>query len=109
MRRLLLLSLFASHAAHADDPKFEYGKHDDVKDVHGIDWTAAAEAGLILTTGNSETTTATGGLHLSRKTGANKVMFDASGAYAKSGLRVLADLNGNGMIDNPGEIVTVSS
>jgi hypothetical protein len=109
MRRSLIVLLLLAHTAHADDPKFEYGKHDDVKDVKGIDWTAAAEAGLILTTGNSETTTATGGLHLSRKTGANRVMFDASGAYAKSGLRVLADLNGNGMIDNPNEIITVSS
>src|SRR4051794_21059387 len=109
MRRLLLLSLFASHAAYADDPKFEYGKHDDVKDVKGIDWTAAAEAGVVLTTGNSETTSASGGLHLSRKTGANKLMLDASGAYAKSGLRVLEDLNGNGVIDNQSEIVTVSS
>jgi len=101
--------MLGARTAAADDPKFEYGKHDDVKDVKGIDWTAAAEAVLVLTTGNSETTTATGGLHLSRKTGSNRVMFDASGAYAKSGLRVIEDLNGNGMIDNSGEIVTVST
>src|SRR6185312_6004425 len=107
MRRSLIVGLMVlcARSAHADDPKFEYGKHDDVKDVKGIDWTAAAEAGLVLTTGNSETTTATGGLHLSRKTGSNRVMFDASGAYAKSGLRVIEDLNGNGMIDNANEIV----
>jgi hypothetical protein len=110
MRRFLIgLILLSGRLAAADDPKFEYGKHDDVKDVKGVDWTAAAEAGAVLTTGNSEITTATGGLHLSRKTGANRLMFDGTAAYAKSGLRVLLDQNGNGMIDNPNEIVTVST
>ncbi|HSN25211.1 MAG TPA: DUF481 domain-containing protein [Kofleriaceae bacterium] len=108
-RSLIAVILLTGRFAAADDPKFEYGKHDDVKDVKGVDWTAAAEAGVVLTTGNSELTTATGGLHLSRKTGANRLMFDASGAYAKSGLRVLQDMNGNGMIDNANEIVTVST
>ena len=110
MRRFLIgLILLSGRLAAADDPKFEYGKHDDVKDVKGVDWTAAAEAGAVLTTGNSEVTTATGGLHLSRKTGANRLMFDGTAAYAKSGLRVLLDQNGNGMIDNANEIVTVST
>jgi hypothetical protein len=110
MRRFLTgLILLSTRLAVADDPKFVYGKHDDVKDVKGVDWTAAAEAGAVLTTGNSEMTTATGGIHLSRKTGSNRFMFDASGAYAKSGLRALQDLNGNGMIDNANEIVTVST
>lgn len=101
--------LLAARTAAADDPKFEYGKHDEVKDVKGVDWIAAAEAGLILTTGNSETTTASGGVHLSRKEAENKVTFDASAAYAKSALRVISDMNGNGTIDNPSEIQTVSS
>ncbi len=108
-RSLIALILLSGRFAAADDPKFEYGKHDDVKDVKGVDWMAAAEAGVVLTTGNSELTTATGGLHLSRKTGANRLMLDASGAYAKSGLRVIQDQNGNGMIDNPNEIATVST
>jgi hypothetical protein len=111
MRRTLFLVLTAlvARTAAADDPKFEYGKHDDVKDVKGVDWTAAAEAGVVLTTGNSQLTTATGGVHVSRKTGANRLMLDASGAYAKSGLRVIADQNGNGLIDNAGEITTVDT
>jgi hypothetical protein len=110
MRRCLLLCLLlAARTAAADDPKFEYGKHDDIKDVKGVEWMAAAEAGLVLTTGNSETTTASGGLHVSRKAGDNKFTFDGSAAYAKSALRVINDMNGNGTIDNASEIQTVSS
>jgi hypothetical protein len=109
MRRtaFILASLLGAHIAAADDPKFVYGKHDEVKDVKGIDWLAAAEAGLILTTGNSETTTASGGIKVSRKSGDNKVAFEASGAYAKSGLRVIDDKNGDGMINDASEIQTV--
>jgi len=101
--------VLGARTAAADDPKFEYGKHDELKDIKGVEWVAAAEAGLVLTTGNSETTTASGGLHVSRKAGDNKFTFDGSAAYAKSGLRVISDQNGNGVIDNASEIQTVSS
>jgi len=115
MRRAFLFALgftFVSvlpSLAFAGDPKFEYGKSDEVKDVKGIDWTAAAEAGLVFTTGNSETTTATGGMKASRKTGKNKFAVEGSAAYSKSGLRVLFDQNGNGTIDNESEIQDVQS
>ena len=107
--RALVVLLLVPRLAAADDPKFEYGKADEVKDVNGVEWIAAAEAGVVLTTGNSETTTATGGFRASRKTGANKLAIEASGAYAKSGLRVLFDKNGNGLIDDQSEIVTAES
>ena len=35
--------------AFADDPKFEYGKSDDLKDVKAVQWKASAQAGLVLT------------------------------------------------------------
>ena len=75
--------------ARADDPKFEYGKVADVKDVKAIEWKAAAEAGLIFTTGNSETITATGGLKASRKKKDNKLSIEAAAAFAKSSVRAL--------------------
>jgi hypothetical protein len=93
----------------AADPKFEYGKKDDVKDVHGIDWLAAAEAGIVLTTGNSETTTASGGIKVSRKSGDNKLALEASGAYAKSGVRVINDMDDDGIISKYDEIKTVDT
>src|SRR5689334_21180460 len=104
MRRVvggcLFLLLAYPAVSYAGDPKFEYGKAEEVKDVKEVEWIAAAEAGLVFTTGNSETTTVTGGVKASRKTGKNKLTLEGSAAYAKSGLRVLLDQNGNGMIDN---------
>src|SRR5262245_42917515 len=105
----LAFALAAPGSARADERKLEHGKPAQVQDVRRTEWTAAAEAGLVLTTGNSEPTTATGGLKASRKTGANKLAIEASGTYAKSGLRVLVDRNGNGTIDDPSEITTVES
>jgi hypothetical protein len=107
MRRfLIVLTLTAGgREATAGDPKFEYGKHADVKDVKDVEWKATAEAGLIFTTGSSESTTASAGIKASRKTGANKLELEGSGAYAKAGLRVLLDRNGNGMIDDESEII----
>lgn len=110
MRSLALgIALVASTAAYADEPKFVYGKQEELKDVKGVEWHATAEGGLVLTTGNSETTTASGGFKVSRKTGANKFALEASGAYAQASLRVLSDLNGNGMIDGPEEITTLDT
>ncbi len=95
--------------AFADDPKFAYGNVKDVKDVKDVEWSASAEAGLVLTTGNSETTTATAGIKAARKSGDNKLSLEASGAYAKSGVSVLQDKNGNGLIDDQSEITTVET
>ncbi len=89
--------------------KFEYGKFDEVKDVKAVEWKATAEAGVVFTTGSSESTTASGGLKISRKTGKNKLALEGSAAYATSGLRLLLDHNDNGMIDNESEIVTVQT
>lgn len=95
--------------AFADDPRFEYGKAEDVKDIVTPKWLATAELGMLFTTGNSETTSITGGFKVSRKAGDNKFSLEAGGAYAKSSLRVLDDKNGNGVIDDPSEITTQES
>src|SRR5574338_684983 len=103
MRPLIVIALVAV-ASPAAAQKFEYGKYDDVKEVKDVEWNATAEAGLVFTTGNSEAMTATGGLKASRKTGKNKLTVEGSAAYAKSGLWVLFDRNGNGMIDDESEL-----
>ena len=51
---LLALATTATTAAAQTDPKFEYGKAEEVK---AVEWKVSAQAGLILTTGNSRTTT----------------------------------------------------
>jgi hypothetical protein len=96
-----------SSLAHADDPKFEYGKSDDLKDVKAVIWKAAAQAGFVFTSGNSHTTTLTGGVMASRKEGDNKFSIEAAGAYGKSELRIAQDTNVDGVI-GPGEIQTVN-
>jgi hypothetical protein len=69
------------------------------------EWFASAEAGMVVTTGTTDSTTATGGFKVSRKEGNNKVGLEASGTYAKTGTLVLDDLNGNGTIDSTNELV----
>jgi hypothetical protein len=86
------------------DPKFEYGKADEVAKVKGTEYNASAEAGVVFTTGNSETITATGGFKAARKTGKNKLSVEGNLTYAKSAVRVLDDLNGNGVVDSENEI-----
>lgn len=108
MRPLIIIALVAV-ASPAAAQKFEYGKYDDVKDVKEVEWNATAEAGLVFTTGNSESMTATGGLKASRKTGKNKLTVEGSAAYAKSGLWVLFDRNGNGMIDDESELMSAET
>lgn len=99
----------AASSAFAGDPKFEFGKQEEVAKVKGTEYTASAEAGVVFTTGNSETTTITAGAKASRKTGKNKLSAEGSITYARSSLRVIDDLNGNGEIDNTDEITSETS
>src|SRR5688572_2899526 len=94
----------AATAAFAQNPKFEFGKAEEVAKVKGTEYTASAEAGVVFTTGNSETTTVTAGAKASRKTGNNKVSGEGNITYARSAVRVGDDVNMNGTIDNLGEI-----
>jgi hypothetical protein len=111
MRRILVVAFLALVALPrgASAQKFEYGKYDDVKDVKKVEWKATAEAGVVFTTGNSESTQASGGIKASRRTGKNKLELEASAAYATAGLLLLIDHNDNGMIDNNSEIVSVET
>jgi len=104
-KKLFVATVVLGGGVAIADPKFEYGKEEEVEKVKGTEWNASAEGGVVFTTGNSETTTATGGFKAARKTGQNKLAIEGSAAYARAGVRVLQDLNGNGMIDSDSEIV----
>ncbi len=109
MSRLIAASLVGLAAAPViatADPKFEFGKAEEVEKVKDVEYNASAEAGVVFTTGNSETTTATGGFKAARKTGRNKFSVDGNVTYARAALRVIEDRNGNGQIDNEDEIRT---
>src|SRR3954470_23325741 len=101
-------ALMCGSMAYAGDPKFEYGKAEEVEKVKDTEYTASAEAGIVFTTGNSETTTASAGFKASRKKNDNKLAVEASLTYAKASVRALNDLNGNGMIDEDAEIASVA-
>ncbi|MGZ3443010.1 MAG: DUF481 domain-containing protein, partial [Polyangia bacterium] len=87
--------------AHADDPKFVYGKADETKGK--IIWKAAVNLGLVLNTGNANSVALTAGATGSMLDGHNKLQLDAIGTYARSTVISGVDANMNGAID-PGEV-----
>jgi len=100
---ILSLAIASTAAAQSKDPKFEYTKEEDAKknaELAEVEWKAAASAGLVITTGNSETETVSGGLQASRREKGNRFLLDLNGAYARSTIYVANDINGNGFIDD---------
>ncbi len=105
----LAIAFLVTATTAASAQKFEYGKYDDIKDVKTVEWKATAEAGVVFTTGSSESLAANGGIRASRKSGNNKLELEAAAAYARTGLRFLIDRNDNGMIDDETEITSVET
>lgn len=101
----LTLALLAagaqSAAAQSNDFKFE---ERPAEAVDGVEWVASAQGGLILTTGNSQTTTLSAGVKASRKQGFNKFSIEGGLSFARSTILIANDANGNGTIDNEAEI-----
>ncbi|MCB9559940.1 MAG: DUF481 domain-containing protein [Kofleriaceae bacterium] len=98
----LVLALPRLAAAQAN-PTFNYGKAEEVKEVKAVDWTAIAEAGLVLTTGNSKTTTATAAAKVTRLDADNKLYGEVNMAYARSTILIVSDEDASGTI-GPDEI-----
>ena len=100
-----LLALPTTAAAEA--PKFEFVKLAEVKAAGSEasakaakpEWKASAQAGLLMTTGNSSATTLSSGFRASRKAGKNKVQLQLEGAFARSTIYLAVDENGNGAVD----------
>jgi hypothetical protein len=93
-------AIAAAPAAAQPTPKFEYGKKDDVKDVKGTEWDATAEAGVIITSGNSRVTTLTGSFKATRKEAENKFSAEATGAFARTANIVANDTNGDMLLQS---------
>jgi hypothetical protein len=93
-RALLFLSTLSGLSTPAfaqSNPKFEYGKPDDVKvdaakvpEPPKVEWRVQAKGGALLTTGNSQSKSGTFGLTASRKEGNNKLALDGAVAYGRS-------------------------
>jgi hypothetical protein len=92
---LCVAGLASSPRAFAQDPKFEMGKREDVKE---LTWTAKGEAGVVATTGNSRTTTITAGANVTRKTKDTKLDGVVTGAFARATTRTATDADADGAI-----------
>src|SRR5262245_16177983 len=90
MRIGIALLLLAAAPALAADPKWEYGKQDEVKKV---EWKASAQLGFIITTGNANSVSVSAGGVGSRYDGWNKISLEVAGSYAKSTILVGNDKN----------------
>jgi hypothetical protein len=107
MRLAIVLTLVCSpFTAWAQDPKFEYGKKEEVKDPKAVEWKVSAQASLLITTGNSRTTTASGGAAASRRSGPHKLQLEVAGSYARASFLVPSDFNNNGTIDDENELAS---
>lgn len=106
---LLAAALVATWAAPAaaGDPKFEFAK-DKPEESRKVEWKASAQAGLVLSRGNSDTSTLAGGAKASRKAGNNQFIFEAGGAYARSTILLFNDANMDGDVD-AGELATAEA
>ena len=80
-----VVAVSATAQAQAN-PKFEYGKAEEVK---AVEWKAQAKGGYLLTSGNSQTQGGTFTASASRKEGNNKLALEAGAAYGRSSNRAI--------------------
>ena len=83
----LPLLLTAGAARAQAEPKFAFGKAEEVKEVKKVEWTAQVKGGAIATTGNSQSETGTLSATVSRKEGNNKLAIEGAVAYGRSNIR----------------------
>ncbi len=98
MRSLIAVAILAGTAGTASAQTFSFGKAEEVKDVATTDWQGTAEGGLVITTGNSRTTTLTAGGKLVRLAEKNKFQGEAGIAYSRARLLIAQDVDMDGDI-----------
>jgi hypothetical protein len=92
--------------ASADDPKFAYGKKDDLQKMPP--WAASVTAGFGMTTGNAQAWNLTGaGMVSHRFTQDDLLAFDAMVALQRSTVQSAVDTNGDGVI-SPDEVFNIT-
>jgi Protein of unknown function, DUF481 len=102
---LLLAALLAPAAPLAEDPKFAYGKKDDLQKLPP--WAASVTAGFGMTTGNAQSLNLTGSGNVSHRFDPeNMLSLDATVAIQRSTVETAVD-NGDGVIQ-PGELQTIT-
>jgi len=85
--------LLTRAAAGQSEPTFAFGKPEEAKpQAPAVEWKVQAKAGLIQTSGNSQTLNGTAGLTASRKEGNNKLGLEGGINYGRSNVNV-ADID----------------
>ncbi|HSS40162.1 MAG TPA: hypothetical protein VLT58_15450 [Polyangia bacterium] len=93
MKRPLLILVIVTAAASAraqSNPTFTYAKPEEVKVdpskpvTPPVEWKAQVKGGLMVTSGNSQTTNGVFAASASRKEGNNKLALDGGAAYGHS-------------------------
>ncbi len=100
----LVAGSLSSQLAFAQNPEFKVAEKDK-EPTQGVEWKAEAQAGLIITTGNSQTTTLSAGGKASRKEGFNKFEITGALAFARSSILLANDISGDGTINGENEII----
>src|SRR5712691_8086524 len=78
-------ALLLGGTAHGQaNPTFSTAKPDEAAGAPAVEWKAQARGGLIATSGNSQSGTASFGVAASRKQGNNKLTLDGNSAYGRS-------------------------
>ena len=106
----LLFATLTSLAAFANTASAQAPARPDpaaVKDVKAPAWSANAEAGALVTTGNSANLTFTGGSKISRLTPETKLELTLVGALAKNGALTVVDAGNDQIISSDQELDTV--
>jgi hypothetical protein len=110
MRRLLFVLVLASSTpAFAGDPKWEYGKQEEIKKAV---WKSTVQAGLVLNTGNANNLAFTAAGMVSRNDGWNKLQLDVGGTYARATVATATPEGPTGAFPGkigPGDIVRTAN
>jgi hypothetical protein len=92
--------------ARAEDPKYAFGKKDEV--AKAPPWTASVTFGFGATTGNSQTLNLSGAVLLAHRFDPeNMLTFDARGVFGRSTMSIATDANADGQV-SPDEVVDIT-
>jgi putative salt-induced outer membrane protein YdiY len=99
-------SILLASASRADDPKFAWGKKDEI--VKMPDWAASVTAGFGMSTGNAQALNFSGAGMVSHRFTPNDLLaFDAMVAFQRSTIQSARDNNNDGVI-SPDEVFNIS-
>ena len=94
----ILTMVTMAGSASAQEPTFKFGeKPEEVAAT--VEWSASAQAGLVVNTGNSEQTVLSSGAKAERRSGMNKLQIELAGTFARTNLFLALDANASGTIE----------